>query len=174
MRSQVTRKKISATEARNLRTLLLLNVFEPQEIGARIQQAREKAGLRQEDLADLIDVATRTVQNYEAGDTKPFAKLKLIAEATGTPVEWLLHGDPEDGVVAGLDADELRGRFEGLAYIVREQAAGITEEIRRLPRPEAPDSDLVLAELAALRAEVERLALALERRQEPPHEAVGP
>jgi transcriptional regulator with XRE-family HTH domain len=93
MRSQVARKQLSATNARNLRTLLLLNVFEPEEIGARIQQAREKAGLRQEDLADLIGMSTRQVQNYEAGESKPFAKLRAIAAATSTTVEWLLHGD---------------------------------------------------------------------------------
>lgn len=112
MRSQVTRKNLSATNARNLRTLLLLNVFEPEEIGGRIKQARERAGLRQEDLADLIEVSNRTVQNYEAGETKPFAKLKAVAAATGVTVEWLLHGDPEQPAaqassteIAGLRAE---------------------------------------------------------------------
>lgn len=93
---QVARKHISATEARNLRTLLLLNVFTPEEIGGRIAQAREEAGLRQEDLADLIGVATRTIQNYEAAATKPYGKLRAIAEATGRNVEWLLHGDANE------------------------------------------------------------------------------
>ena len=109
MRSQVARKQLSATEARNLRTLLLLNVFTPEEIGARIAEAREQAGLRQEDLADILNVSTRTVQNYEAGATKPYKHLVAIAGATGRTAEWLLHGDPEQDV----SRDEWRDRVEG-------------------------------------------------------------
>lgn len=111
MRSQAARKKLSATDLRNLRTLLLLDVLEPREIGERIKQARERAGLRQEDLADLIDMSTRQVQNYEAGESKPYSKLKAIAEATETTVGWLLQGDAakepgEAEVVARLAAVE--------------------------------------------------------------------
>lgn len=133
MRSQAARKKVSATDARNLRTLLLLNVFEPEEIGDRIRQARERAGLRQEDLADLIEMSTRQVQNYEAGESKQYGKLKAIAGATGVTVEWLLHGDPEAPEPNGhLDAEEIRARFEGLAHIVREETAGITDDLQHL------------------------------------------
>lgn len=78
-----------------MRTLLLLNVFEPEAIGARIQKAREQAGLRQEDLADLLDVSTRTIQNYEGGATKPFRLLNEIARVLHVPTETLLHGDPD-------------------------------------------------------------------------------
>lgn len=118
MRSQVARNVLSATHARNLRTLLLLNVFEPEEIGDRIKQARERAGLRQEDLADLIGMSTRQVQNYESGDSKQYAKLKAIADATGSPVEWLLHGD--DGASGRPPAD-----IESLAEQVAEARADV-------------------------------------------------
>lgn len=111
MRSQAARKQVSATTARNLRTLLLLNVFEPEEIGDRIRLARERAGLRQQDLADLIGMSTRQVQNYEAGESKQYAKLRSIAVATGVTVEWLLgtasedDSDPETSV---RDLEELK------------------------------------------------------------------
>jgi transcriptional regulator with XRE-family HTH domain len=115
MRSQVARKKVSATTVRNLRTLLLLNVFEPEEIGDRIKQARERAGLRQEDLADLIGMSTRQVQNYEAGDSKQYAKLKAIAGATGTSVEWLLRGEPvEDDEVTSSEVAALGAQLEAV------------------------------------------------------------
>jgi transcriptional regulator with XRE-family HTH domain len=131
MRSQDARKTLSATDARNLRRLLLLNVFEPEEIGARIKDARERAGLRQEDLADLIGMSTRQVQNYEAGMSKQYSKLKGIAEATGATVEWLLHGD-EDGA-SPRGAGELAARLGSL-----EERQGHVEELlrellRRLP-----------------------------------------
>lgn len=108
MRSQAARKKVSATNARNLRTLLLLNVFEPEEIGDRIKQARERAGLRQEDLADLIGMSTRQVQNYESGESKQYSKLKAIAGATRVSVEYLLHGEATQP-----DRNEQLERLEG-------------------------------------------------------------
>ncbi len=120
MRSQGARKNLSATNARNLRTLLLLNVFEPEEIGDRIRQAREQAGLRQEDLADLIGMSTRQVQNYEAADSKPYAKLRAIAGATGVSVEWLLQGD--EAVTPPGDLHERLGRLEKM----------VAEVLRRL------------------------------------------
>lgn len=142
MRSQVARRKVSATEARNLRTLLLLNVFEPEEIGARIQTARERAGLRQEDLADLIGVANRTVQNYEAGATKPYARLKAIAEATGATVEWLLHGDPEPGEVSPGELSALQTELAAARGDLAALAGHLDEVLRILrERVEAEPED---------------------------------
>lgn len=134
MRSQDARRQLSATEARNLRRLLLLNVFEPESIGARIKQAREQAGLRQEDLADLLGVATRTVQNYEGATTKPFKQLNAIAAATGVTTEWLLHGPSEEdedaeGMVASVDH-----RLEELAGGVRDLTVGQEELLARVDR----------------------------------------
>lgn len=93
MRSQTARRKVSATDRRILQTLLLSSVFEPGAIGERIAKARGLAGLRQEDLADLLNVGTRTVQNYEAGSTSAHKHLRLIAELTNVRLPWLLHGD---------------------------------------------------------------------------------
>jgi transcriptional regulator with XRE-family HTH domain len=109
MRSQVARRKLSATDTRNLRTLLLLNIFEGQKIGERIKQARNEKGLRQEDLADLINVSTRTIQGYELGETNQYRRLKVISEVLGRPVEWFLHGDLEQTDPATIVAirDEL-------------------------------------------------------------------
>ena len=95
MRSQVTRKNLSATDNRNLRTLLLLSAFEDKQIGRRIAQARNVKGLRQEDLAPLIGVSTRSIQVYELGEVSPYKHLKTISEVLGRPVEWFLHGEGE-------------------------------------------------------------------------------
>ena len=97
MNPQVKRRKnLSATEARNLRTLLLLSVFEPQDIGARIATARREAGLTQEELADLVGVSTRSLQGYEAGDVVPYRHLGKIGEVIHRSVGWLLHGEEDD------------------------------------------------------------------------------
>jgi transcriptional regulator with XRE-family HTH domain len=117
MRSQVARKQLSATDARNLRTLLLLNVFAPDEVAARIKQAREEAGLTQDDLADAIGIGMRQVQNLEAATSKPFKHVVKISEATGRSVEWLLHGEPE------ATSDRLDQALEQLAALQAQVAA---------------------------------------------------
>lgn len=139
MRSQAARKNSAATNLRNLRTLLLLNVLEPEVIGERIKVARERSGLRQEDLAALINVSTRTVQNLEAGDVKPYTHLKAVAVATKVTVEWLLHGDSEETEEDRLAV--LEGRIERLAR-ESEEARAILAELLRLARrgqEEPPD-----------------------------------
>lgn len=79
-----------------MRKLLLLNVFASEQIGARIKQAREEAGLRQEDLHDLIGLSLRQVQNLEAGVSKPYKHLNAIAEVTNRPFDWFLHGETKN------------------------------------------------------------------------------
>lgn len=106
---------------RNLRTLLLADVFDQGAIGERIARAREEAGLRQEDLAELVGVATRTIQNYEAGSTTAYRKINKISEVTARSVEWILHGEKQEqqpdlagqGLALVLDRLEvLEGKLE--------------------------------------------------------------
>jgi transcriptional regulator with XRE-family HTH domain len=132
----VTRTKLSATDVRNLQTLLLASVFEPGAIGGRIKQAREEAGLTQEDLADAIDVTTRTVQNYESGDTKPYKKIGPIADATGVSTRWLLHGEAdEDQASLSQMAGELAEIREMLSRVLESRS----EPGEQAPGREAED-----------------------------------
>lgn len=121
------RKNLSATDARNLRTLLLLSVFEPEDIGARIATARKEAGLTQEDLADLVGVSTRSLQGYESGDVVPYRHMGKLAEVTKRPVGWLLHGDT---------AEDDPTNAERLAHIQQQLA-----EIRGMLAGEARATD---------------------------------
>lgn len=120
MNPQVKRRKnLSATDARNLRTLLLLSVFEPQDIGARIATARKEAGLTQEELADLVQVSTRSLQGYEAGDVVPYRHISKLGEVLKRPVAWILHGEsePEETRLDRIEAQlaEIRGLLAGQA-----------------------------------------------------------
>lgn len=49
------------------------------QIGRRIKQYRQKAGLTQEQLAEKIDVATSTIAHAESGTSKPSLPLLLKA-----------------------------------------------------------------------------------------------
>jgi len=128
MRSQVARNPNSATSSRNLRKLLV-NVLEQAadrgilvDLGDRIRQARQEAGLTQDQLADLVGVGMRQIQYYESGESDPYRKLIQISEATGKTVEWLLRGD----AVTPPELDERLERLEGM----------LAEVLRRLDAPE--------------------------------------
>lgn len=132
----MTRTKLSATELRNLQTLLLASVFEPGAIGGRIKQAREQAGLTQPDLADALDVTTRTVQNYESGDTKPYKNIAQIAEITGVSTRWLLHGEEAN------DEDtlsQLVGEVAELRAMLARVLESRDEPAEQVPAREAED-----------------------------------
>lgn len=105
------RKKPSATDVRNLRTLLLLSVFEPEDIGARIAVARREAGLTQEELADLVGVSTRSLQGYESGDVIPYRHMEKLAAVTRRSVAWLLHGDIENETSVGERLEHIEGQL---------------------------------------------------------------
>lgn len=131
------RKKPSATDVRNLRTLLLLSVFEPEDIGARIAAARREAGLTQEELAELAGVSTRSMQGYEAGAVVPYRHMGKLADVLQRPVAWLLHG--EEAEDADTNADRL-ARIEIQLAEIRGMLAGETQgedppaDQRGLPR----------------------------------------
>ena len=60
-------------------------------LGERIQSARKKAGLTQQDLATKIGAATITIRQYELGKRNPnFKQLKKIAVALDTSIAELL------------------------------------------------------------------------------------
>lgn len=106
-----------------------VQVFELVAIGERIAKAREEAGLRQEDLADMIERSTRTVQSYEAGTSSPYRKIREISAVTGRSVEWLLHGDPQDDPppkdLAGQGLALVLDRLESLEAAVAKQATDV-------------------------------------------------
>jgi len=89
------------TKARNVRRFrggeyvaTLMAELERAAIAQRIANAREQAGLSQPELADLVHVHFRTIQDWESTkkQTTPWDRLDEIARVTGVTKEWLLHG----------------------------------------------------------------------------------
>lgn len=114
--------KPAATNDRTFRTFLLMSQLEAEAIGLRIQQARNEAGMTQEQLADLASgFSKRSLQDYEAGVTIPYKHMQEIATITGKPVEWMLHGDPEprreEVAVSASVLDRLQRLEESVARI---------------------------------------------------------
>jgi transcriptional regulator with XRE-family HTH domain len=104
-------------------------------ISTRIAEAREKrAGLTQPELAELLQVHWRTVQDWESpkNDTVPWGRLDEIGRATDVSKEWLLHGD------AAASADQLQleavlERVEALRGEVREIRALVEQALAEDP-----------------------------------------
>lgn len=58
------------------------------EIGARLKQLRERAGISQEKMAELVGVSRGQLQKYESGkNMMNTEKLQLMAEELSVPVQ---------------------------------------------------------------------------------------
>lgn len=88
------------------------------QIAERIKQAREDADLTQRELADLLQVHPRTVQNWEAHKDPITAHDRLgdVATFTGVSVEWLLFGDRQQQVES-LTPDLLQSAASALELL---------------------------------------------------------
>lgn len=61
----------------------------------RVRKAREHAGLSQEELADVLQVARSTIGNWESGRTTPsWRDATLLADVCRVDRQWLI-GDAE-------------------------------------------------------------------------------
>lgn len=66
------------------------------DIGRKLQQAREDAGLSQEQLAGMLGCAQSTLSNYEKGKRRLYlTQLENIAEILNKPIEYFLESDNE-------------------------------------------------------------------------------
>jgi phage repressor protein C with HTH and peptisase S24 domain len=74
-------------------------------IASRLARARERAGLTQQQLANLAGVSQSTIGNIEAGLRQSRGSLPQIAEALGVRLKWLRDGE-EPGI------DQLRRLVE--------------------------------------------------------------
>lgn len=86
-------------------------MFAPEDIGARIAQARRESGLTQEELADLAGVSTRSWQGYEAGEVVPYKHMARISEITRRSVAWLIHGDIEEDASVRDRLERIEGQL---------------------------------------------------------------
>lgn len=108
------------TRSPKLRTFLEMEEAERRAISGRIAQARKEAGLTQAQLAELLGLHKRTIENYEAGRI-PWEHLQEIAKLTGRTREWILRGDE-----AATETQEI------VRQVVREEMADALAALARL------------------------------------------
>ena len=121
----------------------LMAELERAAIARRIADAREQAGLSQAELADLLHVHFRTVQDWESPkkSATPWDRMDELASATSTTKEWLLHGDPvgENRAQAGLLRD-VSGALEALERSQEDVHAKLDQALAALARLEGARS----------------------------------
>lgn len=143
MKTQVKRngaatQRTAATKGRNFRTFLLVSQLEGRAIGERIAQARREAGLTQEQMAELATFSKRSLQDYEAGVTIPYAHMHEISALLKKPVPWFLHGEPDEGELERLREEVVgtRGEIAGLRQAVTEIRDQLLGRAQRPPNEE--------------------------------------
>lgn len=127
-----------------LRTLLLVALGQG-EIGERIKQAREDAGLTQPQLANLIGLRhPQSISNYERGIGEvPPQRLRQISEVTKQPLSFFVAEPPTQNgepLRAETELTLLRSAIADLAQVVATIAAGqktMASELRELRRESA-------------------------------------
>jgi len=134
-----------------------------EEIGRRIQQAREDASLTQNELAGLIGLADgQSISRYERGETEVRTKrIRRIAEVTGKPMSFfIMENQPEPRSVSPTTIPYLEQVIErilagGPAKILESQEflEGMLQELRRVAETTLVFVDRVEALIAAARRE---------------------
>ena len=68
-----------------------------QEIGRKLQNAREEAGLSQQELAKMLECTQSALSNYELGKRRVYlAEIERIGKVLGKPVNYFLEGVSDD------------------------------------------------------------------------------
>ncbi|GFO61924.1 hypothetical protein GMST_42490 [Geomonas silvestris] len=82
------------------------------DIGLKIKALRQKAGLSQEKLAEMVGVTFQQVQKYENGQTTlNVTKLQLIAQALKVSVIEFFTAAPIQGARLTVEEDRLLQAF---------------------------------------------------------------
>lgn len=76
-------------------------------LAERLKIAREKKGMSQAQLADLIGLSQQSVAKIENGDTLQPRKIKEIAKALDVSQKWLQLGIEENGSISDFIVEEL-------------------------------------------------------------------
>ncbi|SXF83141.1 XRE family transcriptional regulator [Klebsiella variicola] len=76
-------------------------------LAERLKIAREKAGLSQAQLGEIIGLSQQSVAKIENGETQQPRKIKEIAKALGVTQTWLQLGVEESGSLVDFVVEEL-------------------------------------------------------------------
>lgn len=109
------------------------------DIGSRITQAREAAGMTQQELAEHIGVRQEAVRRWERGSTSPRAnRLDTIAGLLGVSISWLMIGRG-DAPSQGADLDGIRDDLVAVRHALQQVLRDVDSLAVRLGGLEASE-----------------------------------
>lgn len=95
------------------------------QIGNQVRQARERAGLTQEQFGELVSLGTKNVSDIERGVAGiTVSTLKRICEKLSLSSDWILFGDRQK--------NDLRYLSEKLERLPPEQFAAMESFINQI------------------------------------------
>jgi DNA-binding transcriptional regulator YiaG len=110
----------------------LMTELDRAAISVRMGESRDQAGFTQPEIAELLHVHMRTVQDWESPKkrTLPFDRMDEWARLTKVTREWLLYGTSEEP-----SESELLPRLEPLLAELNERLARIEKALNAPARP---------------------------------------
>lgn len=97
------------------------------EIGKRIQKAREKSGLSQEELASALGITQSALSNYELGKRRLYlANLEQLATVLGRPLSYFM----EEKNPAGEEVAQQQGSDDEVTSEITRLLAELSHEER--------------------------------------------
>lgn len=95
-----------------------------QSLGLRIAEARQRAELRQEDLALKTETTQRQISRYERGlSSPPLVTLRAMSDALNVSVDWLLGRTDDPRGMHVRESDEWTAEVLEGARLVNELSA---------------------------------------------------
>jgi len=106
------------------------------ELGLKIKQARQQAGLSQERLAEMVGVTFQQIQKYENGQTTlNVLKLQLIAKALNHQVTDFFGYNSDERIRLTVQEGELLQAFRKIKNVeLRGAVLSIVSNVNRKSR----------------------------------------
>jgi len=120
-------------------------------LGERLRIAREDAGMKQEELANMIDCDKTTISKYETNNRTPDpTTLTRIANVTGVSLDWLMgRTENKAGIVSEARARYLTPTGDPRRDLTRRELLGMLLRAGKNASPERLHALAILAESAS-------------------------
>jgi transcriptional regulator with XRE-family HTH domain len=128
----MTTSFVSTQTAGTFATLLLAVSVAPEEIGKRIQGARERKGWTQLQFALEAGVSPSSIQRWEAGKLPRVRELMRVADLLGIDAETLV--EPEG---ASESDEETHARLDRIEQVLEELVARLERDAQGRSRRKA-------------------------------------
>jgi DNA-binding XRE family transcriptional regulator len=95
-------------------------------VGSRVKMQRMLRRMKQQDLADALDLSFQQVQKYEKGASRiGAARLQIIARTLGVPVAFFFEGGPTEAGHQTIPSDAMIPPDTGFVHTMVATADGL-------------------------------------------------